>query len=35
MEILLFLAGALWAFAPALIEFLLVAIGVTNGIIPT
>lgn len=35
MEIILFLAGALWAFAPALVEFLLVALGVTNGVIPT
>lgn len=35
MEILLFFAGALWAFAPALIEFLLIALGVTNGVIPT
>ena len=35
MEVLLFFAGALWAFAPALIEFLLVALGVTNGVIPT
>ena len=35
MEIILFLAGALWAFAPALVQYLLVALGVTNGVIPT
>ena len=35
MEIILFLAGALWAFAPALVEYLLIALGVTNGVIPT
>ena len=35
MSIILFLGGALWAFFPALIEYLLVALGVTGGSIPT
>lgn len=35
MSIILFLGGALWAFFPALIEYLLIALGVTGGSIPT
>ncbi len=34
MEILIFILGALLAFAPALVEFILVAVGVTSGVIP-
>lgn len=34
MEILGFFLGALLAFGPALFQFLLIALGVTSGVIP-